>query len=386
MKRIYLLIAFCLAVVITGSGEALAQGPAVDGLMTVQSTLSADETVSQLQSTIQDRGLILLSTVDHAANAQGVGEELRPTQLIIFGNPNLGTQLMQNQQTVGIDLPQKFLVWEDEAGQVNVSYNDPQYLQNRHALTSPDDVLATISNALGGLSTTVTAEMETTAGGESSAATETEGEASGMAETEPAPATTADSAPQTLPASGADAAPTPWWLIGGGVVLVGLAWTLRRRGWSKLLILAAAPLWVAALSQTSAVAQESNGLISVDSPHSVEETVNRLQTAMEDRGLTVMTTINHAANAENAGMELRPTQLIIFGNPNLGTQLMQSSQTVAIDLPQKFLVWEDAEGQVHMTYNDPQYLAQRHNITDRDDALTTISNALSGLAGAASAP
>ena len=363
MKRSYFLLALCLAVLLTGSGAVLAQGPAVDGLVTVQAATTVDETVSQLQSTIQDRGLILLARVDHAANAQGVGQELRPTQLIIFGNPNLGTQLMQNQQSVGIDLPQKFLVWEDEAGQVNVSYNDPQYLQNRHNLTGPDDVLTTISNALGGLSSTVMPAAETES------------------------MTPAESAPAALPASGADVSSTPWWLIGGGLLLAAAGWLLRRRSWSKLLlILAATPLLLTTLSQPGVTAQESNGLVSVDSPYSVEETVNRLQTVMGERGLTVMTTINHAANAENVGMELRPTQLIIFGNPKLGTQLMQSSQTVAIDLPQKFLVWEDADGQVHMTYNDPQYLAQRHGITDRDDVLTTISNALNGLAEAASAP
>ena len=179
MKRSYFLLVLCLAMLLTGSGAVLAQGPAVDGLVTVQAAASVDETVSLLQSAIQDRGLTVLSTVNHAANAQGVGQDLRPTQLIIFGNPNLGTQLMQNQQSVGIDLPQKILVWEDEVGQVNASYNDPQYLQNRHNLTGLDDVLATTSNALGGLSSTVM-----------------------PAETESM--TPAESAPTTMPASGAD--------------------------------------------------------------------------------------------------------------------------------------------------------------------------------------
>ena len=107
-------------------------------------------------------------------------------------------------------------------------------------------------------------------------------------------------------------------------------------------------------SQPAVTAQESNGLVSVDGTHDVQETVNRCRAAMEERALTVMTTIDHAANAVNVGMELRPTQLIIFGNPKLGTQLMQSRQSVAIDLPKEFWVWEDAEGQVHMTYNNPR--------------------------------
>ena len=362
MKYRVLLLAFFWAALLIGSDTVLAQGPAVDGLATVEAADTVDETVSQLQSTIQDRGLILLATVDHAANAQGVGQELRPTQLIIFGNPNLGTQLMQSQQSVGIDLPQKFLVWENEAGQVNVSYNGADYLQNRHQLSGVDEVLATISKALGGLSGTTMA----------------------MAETEPA--MPAESAPTMLPETGANTSSMPWWLIAGGIVVLGSAWLLRRFGGSKLFVLAVTPLLLALLSQPSATAQETDGLVSIDSLHSVQETVDRLQAAMEERGLTVMTTINHAANAKNVDMELRPTQLIIFGNPNLGTQLMQSSQTVAIDLPQKFLVWEDADGQVHMTYNDPGYLAQRHGIADRDDVVTTISNALGGLAEAAGTP
>lgn len=382
MKKVYLLLAFCMVLVIGSHGLVSAQEPAVDGLVTVQSPSGVEDTVNQLQTVIQDRGLTLLSTVDHAGNAEGVGQELRPTQLLIFGNPNLGTQLMQSQQSVAIDLPQKFLVWEDEAGAVNIGYNDPQYLNSRHGLEGTDDVLTTITDALAGLSSAVSAPEATA--GDASAATESDSEAAMPAEGDTA--TPTEEAPQTLPASGADTQTLPWWLIGGGLALLALAWRVRRRGLSTLLIVLAIPLLAGPLLQSGASAQESNGLVTVDSPYSVEETASRLQTTMEDRGLTVMTTINHAANAENVGMELRPTQLIIFGNPNLGTQLMQSSQSVAIDLPQKFLVWEDADGQVHMTYNDPQYLAQRHSITDRDDVLTTISDALSGLAEAASAP
>ncbi len=360
MRYGYLLMALFWAVLFIGNGEALAQSPAVDGMVTLQSAGTVDETVGQLQSTIQDRGLTILSTVDHAANAQRVGQELRPTQLIVFGNPKLGTQLMQSQQSVGIDLPQKILVWEDEAGQTHVSYTDPQYLQNRHDLAGVEDVLTTISNALDGLTS------------------------AGVPATEPEMA--GEGAPTMLPVTGANTNGMPWRLVGGGVLAVGAAWLLRRRGGSRLLVLIATPLLVAALSQPAVTAQESNGLVSVDGTHDVQETVNRLQAAMEERGLTVMTTIDHAANAANVGMELRPTQLIIFGNPKLGTQLMQSRQSVAIDLPQKFLVWEDAEGQVHMTYNNPRYLAQRHGITDRNDLLTTIADALNGLAEDANTP
>ena len=95
--------------------------------------------------------------------------------------------------------------------------------------------------------------------------------------------------------------------------------------------------------------------------------------------------IDHSANAARIGEELRANKLIIFGNPKVGTGLMQSAQTVGIDLPLKFLIWEDNGGQVHITYNSPQYLAERHGIEGQDELLSNISKALSGLAGSAAA-
>ena len=89
-----------------------------------------------------------------------------------------------------------------------------------------------------------------------------------------------------------------------------------------------------------------------------------------------MARVDHAANAETVDRSLRPTRLLVFGNPDLGTPLMEASPTTAIDLPQKMLVWADSTGQVRLAYNDPQYLAERHGISGRDDALRTIGGAL----------
>lgn len=130
-----------------------------------------------------------------------------------------------------------------------------------------------------------------------------------------------------------------------------------------------------------------DGLVTIESSHSVDETFNRLRTAIENSdALTVIATVDHAANAQNAGMQLPPTRLIIFGNPNLGTPLMQSSRTIGIDLPQKFLVWEDMGGQVFITYNDPAYLSRRHGIGGQDEILEQISTALRNLAEGGQAP
>ena len=133
-------------------------------------------------------------------------------------------------------------------------------------------------------------------------------------------------------------------------------------------------------SQASSVAD--NGLVTNQSDFSVDETVSRLQSILEEKGLTVFLVVDHAANAANAGLELLPTVLVLTGNPNLGTPLMQSNPTIGLDLPQKFLVWEDAAGDVFITYNAPEYLAQRHNITDQDEVFGKITGALNAFATA----
>jgi uncharacterized protein (DUF302 family) len=105
-----------------------------------------------------------------------------------------------------------------------------------------------------------------------------------------------------------------------------------------------------------------NGLIHVPSPRSVPETLKKLQTLLEARGLKLFALIDHSGEAENAGLKMRPTQLLIFGSPKGGTPVMVAAPTLAIDLPLKALVWEDAGGKVWVSYNSPDYLQQRHNI------------------------
>lgn len=137
-----------------------------------------------------------------------------------------------------------------------------------------------------------------------------------------------------------------------------------------------AAILVAALTTAAGAAAGPDGLIMKRSAHTVEETLDRLAAALEAKGLTVFTRIDHAAGAAGAGLELRETQVLIFGNPRLGTPLMQSNRTIAIDLPQKALAFEDAEGQVWLAYNDPVYLAGRHDIADREALLDKIAGAL----------
>jgi uncharacterized protein (DUF302 family) len=107
-----------------------------------------------------------------------------------------------------------------------------------------------------------------------------------------------------------------------------------------------------------------NGLIHLKSPYSVRETLRRLESELQARGLTVFARVDHSGEAEKVGLAMRPTQLIIFGSPKAGTPLMVASPTLAIDLPLKALVWEDADGQVWLSHNSPDYLRRRHDIPD----------------------
>jgi uncharacterized protein (DUF302 family) len=107
------------------------------------------------------------------------------------------------------------------------------------------------------------------------------------------------------------------------------------------------------------------GLTTIPSDFSVAETIDRLASFVTAKGLTVFSRIDHARNALQEGLQLRPTELIIFGNPKAGTLLMQEKQTSGIDLPVKALAWEDESGKVWLTYNEPRWIAERHALTDK---------------------
>ena len=106
----------------------------------------------------------------------------------------------------------------------------------------------------------------------------------------------------------------------------------------------------------------SNGLIHLSSKHSLEETMVRLEELLTQKGVTIFARIDHSGEAAKAGLEMRPTKLLVFGSPKGGTPLMQASPTLAIDLPLKALFWEDGQGKVWLTYNDPNYLQHRHDV------------------------
>jgi uncharacterized protein (DUF302 family) len=273
--------------------------PAVGGL-TVDATEESVQTVAgRLTAALEAADPVsIIADVDHAANAPD-GSGLWATRVVLFGNPVLGTPLMQANPQAGLDLPQKMLVYDNGDGYAVVGYNSVDYLAARHDLSDLPE-LDQITDALA--------------------------------------------------------------------------------------LLAAEAVGDSVGAQTGAVSVTAGeGIVAVPSPDDVTVTYNRLRRAIGDNAaLSIVAELDHQSNAASVGLDLAPSRLIVFGNPALGTPLMQDEQTVAIDLPQKMLVYEGPAGAVFVLYNDPAYLARRHGLDDVDDETQRIATALENLAQAAS--
>jgi uncharacterized protein (DUF302 family) len=137
--------------------------------------------------------------------------------------------------------------------------------------------------------------------------------------------------------------------------------------------------WLFALLLIALPAFAADGLVALKSPHPSKATMDRLESTLKEKGLTIFARIDHAAGAAKIGKQLRATELLIFGNPQGGTPFMECAQTVGIDLPLKALVWQDESGQVWLGYNDPAYLAARHGVA-QCPAAAGLKKALAGFA------
>ena len=300
-----LLAAFALGCSSADPGDDTPNLPAVSGLTVDASPDSPGEVGDRLLAALEAAGPVtVVADIDHAANA-GTDNEgnaiLLATRVILFGNPALGTPLMQANPQTGLDLPQNMLVYDAGDGNTFVAYNSVDYLAARHNLRNQAQIVPGLDDIAGAL-----AQFATTAVGDS-------------------------------------------------------------------------------VAQTGRVAVTAGqGIVATTSPDDVTVTYNRLRRAIGDNpNLTIVTELDHAENAASVGLQLRPSKLIVFGNPALGTPLMQDRRTVAIDLPQKMLVYESADGSVAVIHNDPAYLALRHGLRDSDAEISQIGAALQSLANAA---
>jgi uncharacterized protein (DUF302 family) len=132
-------------------------------------------------------------------------------------------------------------------------------------------------------------------------------------------------------------------------------------------------------------ARAADGLTAIKSPHPVKETIDRLEAAAKARNLIIFVRVDHAAGAQKVGRAIRATELLIFGNPQGGTPFIECAQSVGIDLPLKALAWQDAAGQVWLGYNEPQFIAARHGVT-QCAVVPNLKKALEGLAAEATKP
>jgi len=239
----------------------------------------------------------IVAQVNHTSNAQNTDLTLPFTRTVYFGNPALGTPLMQENIAAGLDLPQRISVYTTDDGNTILSYNSVNYLINRHQVqnaATTDMIASALSNLVNNASSsTVTLNTDST--------------------------------------------------------------------------------------------QTNEGIVSVLSENDFNTTYNLIISNLNDlESITIIAELDHQMNAQSVDMTLNPTKLIIFGNPELGTPLMQSSRTTALDLPQKMLIYENSNGDVNILYNDPNYLANRHgiDIDANENTLATISTALENISTA----
>jgi uncharacterized protein (DUF302 family) len=142
------ILPFFLALAALAATAALAPARAAEGVIVVTSANDVKTTTDKLEMVLTEKGITVFARVDHAGGAEKVGQTLRPTELLIFGNPKLGTPLMQKDQKMGLDLPLKALVFEGEDGKTYIAYNDPAYLSKRYGVAEPAKVFETMTGAL----------------------------------------------------------------------------------------------------------------------------------------------------------------------------------------------------------------------------------------------
>jgi uncharacterized protein (DUF302 family) len=127
--------------------------------------------------------------------------------------------------------------------------------------------------------------------------------------------------------------------------------------------------------------QKEEGIVKIPSHHSVDETVDKLKTILKSKGVTLFALVDHSGEAEKVGLKMPPTKLLIFGNPKGGTPLMLAAPSAALDLPLKILVAEDSQGKVSISYNSPDYLKERHGLSDNLVPNIAVVQALAAAAG-----
>lgn len=256
-----------------------------------------DSYTSLLASLNQNQDINIIEEVDFGINARSVDRDLGPSRIIFFGNPNMGTSLLQRNQLAALDLPQRVLLFEKDE-ESYAMYNSRQYLESRYQLQGVPE-LEEIENALRNMTNNATraevreAEQQKVSAGE--------------------------------------------------------------------------------------------GIITVESEQNFENTYRSLQEALiENNSWRVLREIDHSDNAGGVGMQLRPTRVFLISNPHLESSMLGNNPTAGLDFPPKMLVWEDENGTVKISYNDPDYIERRHNMSGSEIELGETATVFSDIAAYAS--
>jgi uncharacterized protein (DUF302 family) len=297
MLRRAIIILVLLPLFSCGVGSGFFTGsidPYAKGTNYATAEMSLEEAYDNFRIELEDNeGISIMTELNHSTNAEAAGMELQDSRIIFFGNPEMGTQIMQRNQLAGLELPLRVLFYEKDE-QVVALFNSASYMERRYGLGGAS-ILDRISSNLDGLV--------------------------------------------------------------GNALYTEVVW-----GKSPDL-------------------RNSQGIKTVQSTRNFAETYAALQKLIEDNeDLKIVAEVDHSANAANAGMQLRPTRLIMFGNPNLGTPLMQSAISTGLDFPQKMLVWEDEGGNVNISFNTPQFLEFRHGFKGLRTEVETIGTSLNDMA------
>jgi uncharacterized protein (DUF302 family) len=264
------------------------------GILTGQADGSVDDAAAAIDEALSGGEAELVFEVDHAQGAEGAGLELPATTLLAVDYPEVSATLLREEPLMGLDLPAKVLVWDDE-DVTKVGVNEPPFLAQRYEMDVDLEALSTLDEAQR----------------------------------------------DTLDAAG----------------ITGLPVGLNPVG-------------------------SPQGVEVIDSEAGFEATLERARSAIEDAGPELIAEVDHAAAAAEVDVEVGANTLLVFGNPQVGTQLMTSERTVGIDLPQKLLIYE-VDGQTRVAYNEPEYLEERHLLAGVEDPLTGIGDLLGDLASAA---
>ena len=264
-----------------------------------QTKRSVAEATTELEAILnQSQASCIVAKIDHQANAASVDQYLRPTTVVLFGNPTLGTPLMQSNPLTGLDLPQRIVIYENEHGDTHIDFRKSDYLRARYSLNGVDDQLETMSNAMSSLA--------------------------------------------------------------------------RKSIGTEIAI------------SSGAIPDAEEGIVKIKSNNSFSSTCDKLISSIEHaEQLKLITTLDHSTNAERAGMSLAPSRVVVFGNPSVGTKLMQSSQSIGLDLPLSMLIYQDHNNDVVIAFNDPVFMAERYGITDQNEVISSMSNGLETLARSA---